>query len=122
MFLGRVIASGIGLLVSSVFIVASAVMNYSYLSTQAETLWQDRLWLSSRHCEDATAQASLDYCKGYFQRRLELKNSVEFGRLEQLRATYTAEILKLKTAGANRDADPQGSFIVRLFRGAVALS
>ena len=44
MLLGRVMVSGIGLLVSTVFIAASATMNYSYLSRQAETAWEGQIF------------------------------------------------------------------------------
>ena len=82
-------------------------------------LRQDRRWLSSRQCEDATAPSSLEYCRGYFQLRQELKSAVELRRLEDLRGKYDAEVLKLKVAGADRESDPQASIIVRLLRGLV---
>jgi hypothetical protein len=44
MLLGRVMVSGIGLLVSTVFVAASATMNYAYLSRQAETAWEGQIF------------------------------------------------------------------------------
>lgn len=231
MLLGRVVVSGIGLLVSTVFIAASASMNYAYLSRQGETVWegqifgavavavtlynaagfffirwgwenrrrkvfvpvcaifqavfmtfsllcalgfaasnrgavtgskdalaarlataqadlkatkarleafagkvkrtsseveeklaearQDRRWITSRQCEEATASSSLEYCRGYFQLRQELQSAIEVQRLESQRVTYSGEVLKLQDAGAARESDPQASFIVRLLRGLV---
>jgi hypothetical protein len=42
--LGRIIVSGIGLVVSGVFVAASASMNYAYLSRQAETPWEGQIF------------------------------------------------------------------------------
>lgn len=42
--LGRVILSGAGLVVAGVFVVASASMNYAYMSRQGETVWEGQIF------------------------------------------------------------------------------
>jgi len=80
---------------------------------------QDRRWVSTKGCTEATVEASFDYCRGYFQVRQEHQSAVAYARLEQLRDRYTTEALRLKVAGAAREIDPQASMVVRLSRGMV---
>lgn len=83
---------------------------------------QDRRWLSTKGCADATMDASREYCRAYFQTRQELENALAYTRLETSRDHYIQEVLRLKAAGAERDVDPQANIIVRLSRGVLALS
>ena len=83
---------------------------------------QDRRWLSTKGCTEATLDASRDYCRTYFQTRQELQHAVEHARLEKQRDAANQEVLRLKGAGASLEADPQASIIVRLSRGVLELS
>jgi len=78
---------------------------------------QDRRWVSTKGCTEATVEASFEYCRGYFQVRQEHQAAAEYARLEQRRVNSSAEILRLRAAGAAREADPQASMLVRLSRG-----
>ena len=83
---------------------------------------QDRRWASTKGCTEATVEASFEYCRRYFQVRQEHQSAAEYARLEQLRANYGAEVLRLKAAGAARETDPQAGMLVRLSRGMLELA
>lgn len=82
----------------------------------------DRRWLSTKGCTEATVEPSRDYCRTYFQMKQEHQAALEYGRLEQTRALRNAEVLRLRAAGAGREADPQASMLVRLTRGLLTLA
>jgi hypothetical protein len=83
---------------------------------------QDRRWVSTKGCTEATVEASFEYCRRYFHVRQEHEAAAGYARLEQLRADYGAEILRLKAAGAARETDPQAGMVVRLSRGMLELA
>lgn len=75
---------------------------------------QDRRWLSSNSCADATASASLAFCKGFYEARAELAAAVEADRLSGKRETLRREVDTLKQHGAGQAADPQAGLLARL--------
>jgi hypothetical protein len=94
----------------------------SVIEDAVNEMKQDRRWVSSKGCSEATVEASRDYCRGYFQVRQEYEAALAFARLVGLREQQNTEVLRLKTAGAGREADPQASVLVRLTGGMLALS
>lgn len=72
---------------------------------------QEKAWTSSRSCEDATAAASREFCKGYFELRRELAASVEAARLSRKIDDLKREARRLKEQGAGQDRDPQARLL-----------
>ena len=84
---------------------------------------QDRRWLSTKGCTEATVDASRDYCRAYFQARQEHAGRLEYARLEQLRdATMAGSAAPEEGGSGAREADPQASMLVRLSRGMLELA
>ena len=83
---------------------------------------QDRRWASTKGCSEATVEASRDYCRRYFEVSQEYQAALEHARIEKLRGELNAEVLRRKTAGAGREADPQAGVLVRITRGMLNLA
>ncbi|HRE22471.1 MAG TPA: hypothetical protein PKW21_15760, partial [Rhabdaerophilum sp.] len=77
---------------------------------------QDRRWTTSKECTEATAQASREFCEGYFTARGELAAAIEDQRLSATIERLKAESERLKGQGAGQDKDPQVSIVSRLFK------
>jgi hypothetical protein len=68
-------------------------------------LEQDRRWQSSKSCEDATADASRNFCKGYFELKAEAARAEASARLEERLSSLKKESRNLEEQGAGREAD-----------------
>ncbi len=77
-------------------------------------LEQDRRWLSSKECSDATADASRTFCKGYFELKAEAARAAEAAMLGERMAGLKRESRHLEEQGAGREADNQAAVLARL--------
>ncbi len=68
-------------------------------------LEQDRRWQSSKSCQDATAEASRTFCKGYFDLNAEAARASEAALLEAHIREFKSEARRLEEQGAGREAD-----------------
>lgn len=85
-------------------------------------LQQDGRWRSTKGCVEATVEPSRDYCRKYFEVRQAYQAALEYARLEKRRGELNADVLRLKAAGAGREADPQAGMLVRITRGMLNLT
>jgi hypothetical protein len=76
---------------------------------------QDRLWMMSSECREATGATSRAFCKGVETLRAELAAAGEASGLRLELARVTAELATLRGKGAGLDADPQIASLSRLF-------
>jgi hypothetical protein len=76
---------------------------------------QDRLWMMSSECREATGATSRAFCKGVETLRAELEAAGEASGLRLELARVTAELATLRGKGAGLDADPQIASLSRLF-------
>jgi hypothetical protein len=77
-------------------------------------LEQDRRWQSSKSCQDATADASRSFCKGYFELKAEAARASEAGRPEERVAGLKRESRQPEDQGAGREADNQAAVVARV--------
>lgn len=77
-------------------------------------LEQDRRWQSSRSCQDATADASRSFCKGYFDLKAEAARASEAERLDERITEFKSEARQLEDQGAGREADNQAAVLARV--------
>jgi len=77
-------------------------------------LEQDRRWQSSKECQDATADASRAFCKGYFDLKAEAARTTESARLDDRIAELKRDGRRLEEQGAGREADNQAAVLARL--------
>jgi hypothetical protein len=75
---------------------------------------QNRRWVTTKACTDATENQSRDYCATYFGLRAELAAGKEAARLLSDIAALQAEAERLRQSGAGQDGDPQVSLLSRL--------
>ncbi len=76
---------------------------------------QDRRWLSSKECGDATADASRSFCKGYFDLKAEAVLAGEARRYEERIAELKFQAHGLEEQGAGRQADSQAAVLANIF-------
>lgn len=76
---------------------------------------QDRLWSATKECTEATAPASRQFCKGFFDLQSEAAASAKASGLYPQLKEAAANVARLRAHGAGRDADPQASVLNRLF-------
>jgi hypothetical protein len=76
-------------------------------------LEQDRRWRSTKACREATAEASITFCKDYFALRAKAESAGEAGRLEQRLNELKGEARALEDKGAGREADNQAAVLAR---------
>ena len=74
----------------------------------------DRRWSSSNGCEQATVEASRQFCREYADLRIELASATDAVLLRERSATLRAELARLMTAGAMLEQDPQAGLLARL--------
>ncbi len=84
------------------------------LEQRLRGLEQDRRWTSSKQCEDATTEASRNFCKGYFELKAEAAQAGEEKRLEDRIASLKRQSRLLEEQGAGREADNQAAVLARL--------
>ena len=77
-------------------------------------LEQDRRWQSSKSCQDATADASRAFCKGYFDLKAEAARANEAGLLGSNIRELKTDARRLENQGAGREADNQAAVLARL--------
>lgn len=75
---------------------------------------QNRRWISTSACTDATEELSREYCAAYFSLRAELSSSEEAKRLTSEIKSLDAQLARLRTKGAGQDSDPQVSLLSRM--------
>lgn len=86
----------------------------SVVEAELGKLRQDRLWSSSKSCEDATAPTSRDFCKTVFDARAALAAAVAGERLKERIDALKREKRLLEDRGAGRDSDPQARLLAEL--------
>src|SRR5208337_2000012 len=87
---------------------------FSVLRESLRGLEQDRRWLSSKSCADATADASRSFCKSYFELKAEAARASEAERLEVHIAGLKSQSRQLEEQGAGRESDNQAAVLARL--------
>lgn len=88
---------------------SSAIVN-----EEIERHRQNRRWVTTKACTDATENQSRDYCAAYFGLRAELAAGKEAARLIHDIAALKVEAERLRQSGAGQDGDPQVSLLSRL--------
>lgn len=76
---------------------------------------QNRRWSSTSGCKDATATQSRTFCSNYYSLRAERAASIEAQRLTVIISELKTKAEGLQKSGAGQDADPQVSFLARVF-------
>jgi hypothetical protein len=87
---------------------------FAMIEESLRGLEQDRRWQSSKSCQEATADASRAFCKGYFELKAEAARASEAARLEEHIAKLKSETRRLEEQGAGREADNQAAVLARL--------
>jgi hypothetical protein len=75
---------------------------------------QDRRWVSSKECRDATADASRSFCKDYFDLKAEAALAGEASRHEVRLAGLRSQVRGLEEQGAGRQGDSQAAVLANL--------
>ncbi len=78
-------------------------------------LEQDRRWQSSKSCQEASADASRNFCKSYFDLKAEAARANKAALLETHIHELKSEAWRLEEQGAGREADNQAAVLARLF-------
>lgn len=89
------------------------------IEANIKAMQQDKRWVSSAQCEDATVVASRDFCKEFFASKAQLSSAIEANRLTSRRDALVIEIRRLREAGAGQDADPQATLFAKVISAAV---
>jgi hypothetical protein len=76
---------------------------------------QDRRWVSSKECRDATADASRSFCKDYFELKVEAASAGEARRYEERLAGLRSQERSFEEQGAGRLADSQAAVLANVF-------
>ncbi len=87
---------------------------FAVIEESLRGLEQDKRWQSSKSCQEATAEASRSFCKGYFDQKREAAVAAERDRLEMQIAALKGEARRLEAQGASREADNQAAVLARL--------
>ncbi len=74
-------------------------------------LEQDWRWQSSNFCQDATADASRVFCKGYFDLKAEAATAAEAANLETRLVALRNDTRRLEEQGAGRITDNQAGVL-----------
>lgn len=74
-------------------------------------LEQDWRWQSSKFCQEATADASRAFCKGYFEQKAEAAKASEIATLETRLDGLKTDARHLEEQGAGREADNQAAVL-----------
>jgi hypothetical protein len=72
---------------------------------------QDRRWVSSKECREATADASRSFCKDYFALKAEAGVAGEARRYEERLAELRGQARGLEEQGAGRQGDSQAAVL-----------
>jgi hypothetical protein len=75
---------------------------------------QDRRWVSSKECREATTDASRSFCKGYFELKAEASLAGEARRHEDRLAELRGQARGLEERGAGRQGDSQAAVLASL--------
>lgn len=75
---------------------------------------QDKRWLTSKACTDATIETSRSFCRTVADLRIELAGRIEADHIEGRQSSLKAEIVGLVKAGARLEQDAQASLLGRL--------
>ena len=89
--------------------VLGPVKPVSVLDAELRRLEQDGRWQSSKSCQDATADASRTFCKGYFDRQAEAGIAGEAAAQETRLAGLRSDMRRLEEQGAGRVSDNQAA-------------
>lgn len=76
---------------------------------------QNRRWLATKECREATELQSREFCTAYFALRAELAAGQEAARLSALIAALQTEADALRQNGAGNERDPQVALLSRVF-------
>lgn len=94
----------------------------SIIDADSAVLRQDRRYVTSKSCQNATAALSRSFCAKLAELAVERAHSVEAFALDRTLQALENHAIILKARGAGGDSDPQVAVIARLFsqeRGAV---
>lgn len=75
---------------------------------------QNRRWIATKECAEATEPQSRDFCAAYFGLRAELAAGQEAERLSGSITALQTEAAQLRGTGAGQDSDPQVSLLSRI--------
>jgi hypothetical protein len=82
---------------------------------EIESYRQNRRWIATKECREATEPQSRAYCTGYFTLRAELAAAQEAARLNVAIAALQSQADALRQSGAGNERDPQVSLLSRVF-------
>lgn len=75
---------------------------------------QNRRWVTTDECQNATEAESRQYCERYFALRAELAAGQEAEKISDAIAVLQTQAAKLRDQGAGLDLDPQVSLLSRI--------
>ena len=75
---------------------------------------QDRRWLTSNECKDATLETSRTFCRTVSDLRIELASTIEGENLRAHIVSLQGDISRQVNEGAKLDHDPQAGILTRL--------